>query len=116
MSLLVIVQEFLTREKSTFELITTTSTQEDLQRLKDEPFDAVVADYRMPKIDGLELLKTLHDEGNSISFIIFTCQGREEMAMRALNLGTDYYLMEGDDPKSLNGELLHIINRVVAHR
>ncbi|MHA2232046.1 MAG: PAS domain S-box protein [Candidatus Hodarchaeales archaeon] len=115
-NLLNISKEFLTREEPTFELVTATSARNALQRLKENSFDVVVADYQMPGMDGLELLETLRTRGSTIPFIMFTGRGREEIAMQALNLGADYYLMKGGNPESMYGELAHIITRVIEHR
>ncbi|MHA2497061.1 MAG: PAS domain S-box protein [Candidatus Hodarchaeales archaeon] len=92
------------------------SAHDALEMLKDENFDAIVCDYQMPEMDGLKLLELLRNQADDIPFIIFTGRGREEVAMRALNLGADYYLMKGVDPESMFGELAHIINQVISLR
>ncbi|MFX1250952.1 MAG: PAS domain S-box protein [Promethearchaeota archaeon] len=112
-NLLFLAQKFLNKEDSTFKLITTLSAQNALQRLKENHFDVVISDYKMPDMDGLAFLKKLRDEDNPIPFIMFTGHGREEVAMKALNLGADYYLMKGGDPRSLYGELAHIIRKIL---
>ncbi|MFW9915739.1 MAG: PAS domain S-box protein [Candidatus Thorarchaeota archaeon] len=113
---LAIGKQFLKDEDPNIELTTANSAQEALQKLAEEKFDAIVADYVMPDMNGLELLAKLRSEGNNIPFIMFTGQGREEVAMQALNLGADYYLMKGGDFESQYGELAHIIRQTVRHR
>ncbi|MFW9915693.1 MAG: PAS domain S-box protein [Candidatus Thorarchaeota archaeon] len=114
--LLRISQRYLKQEEPTYEFTATESAHEALQALKMTRFDAIVADYQMPGMDGLELLEYLRREGNNIPFIIFTGRGREEVAIRALNLGADHYLRKGGESKSLFGELAHIINQLVHHQ
>ncbi|MFW9916029.1 MAG: PAS domain S-box protein [Candidatus Thorarchaeota archaeon] len=116
LDLLGIAELLLPREEPSVNLVTATSAQEALQKMKEDVFDAVVSDYVMPGMDGLTFLQTLRDAGNLIPFIIFTGQGREEVAMKALNLGANYYLMKGREVKSVFGELAHIIRQVVEHR
>ncbi|MHA2493954.1 MAG: PAS domain S-box protein [Candidatus Hodarchaeales archaeon] len=116
LNLLGVAKVLLPREEPTINLITAASAQEALQKMREEPFDAVISDYKMSGMDGLAFLQTLRDEGNLIPFIIFTGQGREEVAMQALNLGADYYLMKGAEAKSTFGELAHIIRQVVQHK
>ncbi|MHA2271471.1 MAG: PAS domain S-box protein [Candidatus Hodarchaeales archaeon] len=116
LDLLNVAKNFLTDENPNFELITTHSPVEALQKIAEEQFDVMVSDYRMPTMDGLALLKRIREEGNEIPFIMFTGHGREEVAMQALNLGADYYLMKSDEPESLYGELTHIIHRVTEHK
>ncbi len=92
---------FLEREDDSLDIKTAPSAKEALEQLKKESFDAIVSDYQMPKMDGLEFLEVVRDERESeIPFIIFTGKGREEVAMEALNLGADRYLQKGTDIKS----------------
>lgn len=114
--LLALATKFLTKEEPFFEIVTVKSAKAAFQRLAAENFDAMVADYQMPSMNGLELLKTLRGESNTIPFIMFTGRGREEVAIQALNLGADHYLRKGGGPKSLYRELAHILNRIIAHK
>lgn len=113
---LALAREYLRGEEPQFNIETVDSAQIALRRLEEKHFDVVVSDYQMPLMDGLEFLATLRQEGNSIPFVFFTGHGREEVAMRALNIGADYYLMKGGTPSSLFGELAHIISKVVDHK
>ncbi|MFQ5981583.1 MAG: PAS domain S-box protein [Candidatus Heimdallarchaeota archaeon] len=115
-TLLSVAQKLLARAQPTFSIVTAASAVEAVQLIAEESFDVVVSDYRMANMNGLELLQTLRDAGNNIPFIMFTGQGREEVAMQALNLGADYYLTKGTELKSTFGELAHIIRQVVAHK
>lgn len=101
---------FLKKEIDDLSLKTTPSPRKALDLLDEGAFDAVVSDYEMPGMDGLEFLKTIRRERNSdIPFIIFTGKGREEVAIEALNLGADRYLQKGTDPKSQYGVLAQAI-------
>lgn len=84
--------------------------------LKKRAYDVIVTDYQMPQMDGLKLLRILRDQENTIPIIIFTGRGREEVAINALNLGANYYIDKGGDPRSQFSELLHVIRQVVHHR
>lgn len=83
---------------------TTTSAQEALELMENNDFDVIISDYKMPEIDGLEFLEIIRTEKKeNIPFIIFTGRGREEIAMKALNLGANRYIQKGGDPKSQYG-------------
>jgi PAS domain S-box-containing protein len=99
-----------------FHVETTSSVEEAMKKMKKKTFDVVVADYVMPGKDGLEFLKELRDSGNNIPFIIFTGKGREEVAIRALNLGADRYFNKIGRPEAVYGELAHGIRRAVGER
>jgi DNA-binding NarL/FixJ family response regulator len=76
------------------------SAGDALDALADECFDVVVADYSMPGTTGIDLLKQLREDGNEVPFIIFTGKGNQEVAIKALNLGADYYLKKGRHPRT----------------
>lgn len=58
-------------------------------------------------------MKELRENGNDIPFIMFTGKGREEVAIRALNLGADLYFNKVGDPETVYGELAHGIHQAV---
>ena len=64
----------------------------------------------------MDLLKELRENGNDIPFILFTGKGREEVAIRALNLGVDRYFNKIGHPETLYGELAHGIRQTAAQR
>jgi len=64
---------------------TASSAAEGLNKLKELLYDAIISDYEMPGMNGVEFLKTVRASGNMIPFIIFTGRGREEVVIEALN-------------------------------
>jgi PAS domain S-box-containing protein len=86
------------------------SAAEALQKLKYAPCNVIVADYQMPEMDGIELLKKVRASIGNIPFILFTGKGREEVVIEALNNGADFYLQKGGEPVSQYTELEHKIN------
>ncbi|MDP3644172.1 MAG: response regulator [Bacteroidota bacterium] len=58
----------------------------------------LLIDYRLPGIDGLELTKTIRQELKlDIPIVIVTGQGNEEIAIQALNLGVDDYVVKREN-------------------
>jgi DNA-binding NarL/FixJ family response regulator len=70
----------------------------------------------MPRKNGLQFLAELRDRGNDIPFVIFTGRGREEVAIRASNLGADGYFSKTGDPETVYGELIYGILQSVEKR
>ncbi|HOI59508.1 MAG TPA: response regulator, partial [Methanoculleus sp.] len=62
----------------------TASPHEALRMIRTGRYDAVISDYQMPEMDGIELLKQVREAGSRVPFIIFTGRGREEVAIEAL--------------------------------
>ncbi|HUU78239.1 MAG TPA: response regulator [candidate division Zixibacteria bacterium] len=92
------------------------TVQEALTKINQEPYDVIISDYQMPDLDGLEFLTIIREREQDTPFIIFTGRGREEVAIRALNLGADYYLQKGGDPKSQFRELVNLIEKSIDRR
>ena len=95
---------------------TATSAKEALGILVNNTFDALVIDYYLPEINGIELLKILRTKGDTTPVIMFTGVGRENAAIEALNNGADFFLKKGESPSSEFRELVHMINRAVDRR
>lgn len=55
----------------------------------------------------------LRESGNDIPYIIFTGKGREEVVIEAINLGADFYMQKGGDPRSQFAELEHKLRHAV---
>ena len=87
-----------------------------LQKIKEKPYDAIVSDYEMPSMNGIQFLKLLRSSGDSLPFIVFTGKGREEIVIEAFNSGADSYVQKGGSPKAQFAELGHKILKGVDRR
>ena len=99
-----------------FTVDTAESAQAALGMIRATPYDAIVSDYQMPGMDGIEFLKTLRASRDSTPFIIFTGKGREEVVIQAFENGADFYLQKGGEPKVQFVELAHKIKTAVEGR
>jgi len=96
-----------------FRVDTISSAPSALTRLNAHTYDAIISDYQMPNMDGIEFLQTVRSSGNTIPFILFTGRGREEVVIQAINHGVDAYIQKGGDPEAQFAELSHRLNRAV---
>ncbi|PKL65975.1 MAG: hypothetical protein CVV32_01955 [Methanomicrobiales archaeon HGW-Methanomicrobiales-3] len=95
---------------------TCTSAKEALASPGFSQYDAVISDYQMPEMDGIEFLQAVRAEHGDLPFILFTGRGREEIVIAAINHGVDFYLQKGGDPTSQFAELAHKIRIAVERR
>ncbi|RPI35677.1 MAG: response regulator, partial [Methanoregulaceae archaeon] len=97
-NLLEIGKRFLERSGD-FAVTTALSAREAVRLLEHGIFDAIISDYQMPVMDGIQFLVELRKNVGQISFILFTGRGREEVVIQAINNGANFYLQKGGDPK-----------------
>ncbi len=111
-ALLEITKLFLEKEHDTLEVITSDSPEEIIENWErySDSINVIVSDYQMPNMNGTDFLEVLRKEKQSdIPFIIFTGKGREEVAIKALNLGANRYIQKGSDIQSQYGVLAQAI-------
>lgn len=102
--------------KGKFEVEPASSVEEALQKMQQKKFEAVVSDYEMPNQNGLNFLKLLREQQNEIPFVLFTGKGREDVAIKALNLGSDAFIHKTGDPETVYGELTAAVLKAIEHK
>lgn len=58
----------------------------------DQPFDLVILDLGLPRLDGLVVLRNLREHNRQVPVIILTARDTVEDRVRGLDLGADDYL------------------------
>ncbi|MDD1743062.1 MAG: PAS domain S-box protein, partial [Methanomassiliicoccales archaeon] len=99
-----------------FDVDVSPSAREAIERIRTNKYDAIISDYQMPGMNGIEFLKSLRSRDDLTPFILFTGKGREEVVIEALNSGADFYLQKGGEPKAQFTELANMIHKVVQRR
>jgi len=69
-----------------------------LEKLLHGEFDAAIVDLRMPKMDGLEMIRqALADDMVNASMIVLTGYGDKTEVVKALNMGVEAWFDKADD-------------------
>lgn len=89
-SLLEQLQQILTRQRYIVE--TAADGEEALDKLCENPFDLIVLDIMMPKIDGLTALRQMRKMGIDTPVLMLTAKGDAANKVKGLDLGADDYL------------------------
>jgi DNA-binding response OmpR family regulator len=55
-------------------------------------YDLIVLDLRLPEMNGLEVLRTLRDRGNTTPVLVLTAQDAVDFKVQALRSGADDYV------------------------
>ncbi len=106
-----LIRRFLGKDEMTVD--TSGSGPDAIKKLSKTGYDALVLDYEMPGMDGIELLKKVKSGEKETPVIIFTGKGREDVVINALNNGADFYLQKGKDPRMNFLELRYMIQEAV---
>ncbi|MFN8651575.1 MAG: sigma-54 dependent transcriptional regulator [Gemmatimonadales bacterium] len=77
------------------------SVEEALKTIARTPVDLIIADYRMPKATGLDLLGVLEKEGYQVPVIIMTGYSSIEHAVISIKSGAIDYLTKPIRPETL---------------
>ena len=83
--------------------------QAALARLGEGVFDVVLTDLKMPVMDGMQLLRAMHDRGLRAAVVVLTGYGTIESAVEAMKLGAADYMIKDARPQ----EILLTIERVL---
>src|SRR5262249_29939186 len=109
-SILVLLKEALGQWG--YQVTTVASATEALGILKSELFDALITDIRMPDMSGLELLREVKKQDESIEVVMMTGYPTIASAVQALKEGAYDYLSK---PLILD-ELRHLMSRMMERK
>lgn len=84
--------------------------QADLM-LQESVYDLVILDLGLPKMDGMEVLKKLRQQGNKVAVLILTARDAIESRVKGLDLGADDYLTKPFNLDELEARLRALIRR-----
>lgn len=80
---------------------------EGLSKLENDSFDLAFCDIKMPKMDGMEVLRKAKAKGIATTFIMISAHGSIEMAVDATKMGAYDFLQK---PPDLNRLLITLRN------
>ncbi|MDO8137684.1 MAG: diguanylate cyclase [Candidatus Brocadiales bacterium] len=89
----------LTLQEGGYDVTVAKTGSEGLEKLGKNRYDAIIVDYKLPDIDGLEIAKAIRDRDRKVSLIIITAYIPAETADISIRLG-NYNFLE----KPLEGE------------
>ena len=92
---------------------TVESAGKALEKLDEDSYDVVVADYDMPFMDGITLLRTIRDRSINVPLILFTGIEEKEIMHSAIESGAHSFIQKKGDPKAQYSELSKKIWQIV---
>jgi len=111
-----VIRILMQQKAPELEIITTDTARNALEKTEKENFDIIISDYLMPDSSGLDLLEALRSGGDESVFVMWTGHSREEIAIKALNLGADYYILKGANIKEQFDTIRDIIKKTTSKK
>ena len=75
------------------------------------PYDLVILDLMLPKLDGLSVLQRMRDSGSAVPVLVLTARDEKESIVALLNAGADDYVAKPFDLGELLARTKALIRR-----
>ena len=95
-----------------YDVHTAEDGEQGLQMLADHHFDLVISDLKMPKVDGMQLLRAASVLEPQLPGVIITAHGTVDNAVEALKTGAFDYITKPFSPRELGARLKSLLRRV----
>ncbi len=122
MRLLVIEDEVRLREQlqqylqqQGFAVDTAPDGEEGLFQCREYPCDLAIIDIGLPKISGIEVIKTLREEGFAYPILVLTARGHWQDKVDGLEAGADDYLVKPFHNEELKARINALLRRSTGH-
>src|SRR5437764_1544925 len=111
------IQKLLTYplEREGFRVVPARDGEEALERFAAEPFDLVVLDVMLPKLDGLEVCRRMRSQ-SSVPIIMLTARDDELDKVVGLELGADDYITKPFSIREFRSRVRALLRRAAAPR
>lgn len=102
-----VLSKILTEENKGYQIIESEDGKDGFLKLTKEDYDLVLCDIKMPKMDGVEVLQKVRENGVNIPFIMLTGHGNISTAVEAMKAGAYDFISK---PPDLNRLLTAVRN------
>ena len=106
-----IIKRFLEKKMKEINLERESVGLRGLTKMRKEKFDILLLDYRLPDINGLEVMEIMKKEGIDVPIIMLTGKGDEKVAVEAMKKGVGDYIVKDDlETEKLSESITQLID------
>ena len=104
-----VLSRILIEENNNYQVTEAKDGKEGIDLLGNKKFDLVLCDIKMPKMDGIEVLKKTINKSINVPFIMLTGHGNIETAVEAMKLGAYDFISKPPDLNRLLTSIRHAL-------
>ncbi len=97
--------------KENYEVRTISSGNEGVKLLENERFDLLLTDIKMPDIDGIDVIRQVRTNNKEIPIIVITAHGTLDVAIHALRLGAQGFLLKPFAPAEMRSAVFEALEK-----
>jgi len=83
--------------------------REGLKKIEEDKYDAVLVDWKLPEIDGMEVLRIIKKNHPEVIVVMITGYPSVESAVKAMKLGVSDYISKPFTPEELKETIIKAI-------
>ncbi len=106
-----VLNKILTEENDSYKIEEAEDGQQGLEKIKNEDYDLVLCDIKMPKTDGVEVLEAVKKIKPEIPFVMISGHGDLETAIQTMRLGAFDYISKPPDLNRLLNTVRNALDR-----
>ena len=90
-------------------LVAVETAEEGIEELRKQNYDIILADYRLPGIDGLEFLKRIKESHPDALTILITAYGSKDVYLKASRIGVQGFIDKPFTIRTIEDSLSRLI-------
>ncbi|MCH7411226.1 response regulator [Belliella sp. DSM 111904] len=94
-----ILTKFLT--KNSYEVLDAQNGKDAIELMEMNKFEFAILDYRLPDMNGIEILEKLKTQNKEAKTILITRYGDQDVASKAIDKGADAFISKPINPDEL---------------
>ncbi|PRX42457.1 sigma-54-dependent transcriptional regulator [Salegentibacter salegens] len=106
-----VLVKILTEESKNYEVEEAADGLEGIEKIKDQDFDLVLCDIKMPKMDGVEVLEAIMRIKPEIPVVMISGHGDLETAVNTMKMGAFDYIAKPPDLNRLLNTVRNALDR-----